>query len=135
MRLFTLAFFLTIALDQLSKAFASAAGWETFLNSGISLALLGDQAQIIIILLTVGVLAVLSLSYGSYWARNPFIAALFFGGSVSNLIDRLWLGGVRDWIHLPVINISNNFADLAIFASIMIMLWQSRKGRNEYEEI
>lgn len=122
-----------MVLDQLSKYLTAGFGHRVYLNPGISFAWLANEAQAIVILLTFGLIVFLSLKYGYFWAKHPVAAGLFFGGAFSNLIDRLILGGVRDWIPVPFLPFQNNLADLAIFASLIMMIWYLYQG-GENEE-
>lgn len=51
--------------------------------------------------------------------------ALLVGGGLSNWLDRWWFGGVRDWMEIPFIGLSNNLADYAITAAVLIWLWKN----------
>lgn len=56
---------------------------------------------------------------------------LFIGGAVSNIIDRIYFGGVRDWFPIPFVGLRNNLADWAIFLAVFLSVVQlaSRKGK------
>lgn len=50
---------------------------------------------------------------------------------MSNLLDRLVYGGVRDWLTVPVLGLKNNLADWAIVGAIVwygIMLKRLSEG-------
>jgi signal peptidase II len=60
--------------------------------------------------------------------------SLVLGGAVGNLIDRLWLGHVVDFIqvyygdwYFPAFNI----ADSAITVGAVLLIWDSLFGRRE----
>lgn len=52
--------------------------------------------------------------------KYPIILGLFQGGAVSNVLDRLVYGGVRDWLAVPILGLRNNFADWAI---VIALVW------------
>jgi lipoprotein signal peptidase len=54
---------------------------------------------------------------------HPRVIGLFLGGAVSNIIDRVFFAGVRDWMTLPVLMVKNNMADWAIFLAVVWLLW------------
>lgn len=62
--------------------------------------------------------------------KNPKSCNLFLilGGAISNLLDRLFIGCIMDWINLlswiPVFNV----ADVAISLGIIGFFWQSKKS-------
>lgn len=65
-------------------------------------------------------------------ARAWFALACLIGGGLGNLIDRLLLGGVTDYIHLlPVRFPVFNFADICITLSIGYLMIQMLRGRLE----
>ncbi len=55
---------------------------------------------------------------------SRYIFAFFLAGTLGNLIDRVWLGGVRDFILVfdwfPVFNI----ADVLLNIAIVIWIWE-----------
>lgn len=48
--------------------------------------------------------------------------SLFLGGALSNIADRLWLGGVRDWLVIPGTRLYNNLADYAIAVAVIWLI-------------
>jgi signal peptidase II len=70
--------------------------------------------------------------FRSIWQRHPLESGVLFGAAVSNLVDRLVFGGVRDFLPLPIVYIQNNIADWlvcgALFAIATEQIWQ-KKGR------
>ena len=60
---------------------------------------------------------------------NKMLLALFVGGSMSNIIDRIFYGGVVDYINLFNISIIN-LADIAIVSSLICISWQFLNKKN-----
>jgi signal peptidase II len=60
--------------------------------------------------------------------------ALFLSGGVGNLIDRLWLGFVRDFMNVGIGSLRTgifNVADMALMAGAAMLLIVNLKGRSE----
>jgi len=67
----------------------------------------------------------LALIYWRAYLSGPLLAWCLVGaGAVSNLLDRLWRGGVVDYIHLPGGGIIN-LADLMILGGMVWVLLSS----------
>lgn len=111
---FTVSFILLVFLDQGTKYLASS----VVINTGVSFGLFSSS------LLTLGLVGIL-ISIAILWGKvisvqSPVAAGVFFGGAVSNIVDRLFYGGVRDFLSVPVLNVRNNIADWAI---ILALFW------------
>ncbi len=111
-----------ILLDQVSKAVVSR--WDgVSLNTGVSF---GWFEQVPVPLLVLGLVLI---ALGAWWLvrtyfKDQFLAmGLLLGGAVSNLLDRVFLGGVRDWLAIPGTRLYNNLADYAIGLAILLLLW------------
>lgn len=122
---------LLVGLDQLSKQVAAHFKLVR-INPGASFGW-GDQLGSYLLL--TGVILVLIASWfflanikSNYWAFVLFIA-----GGISNAIDRFLLGGVRDWLWVPVLNLQNNLADWFIVVGLIFFLFEIlvRKPRLE----
>lgn len=50
--------------------------------------------------------------------------ALLVGGGLSNWFDRVFLGGVRDFLVIPGTPLKNNLADYALTLSVVVWVWQ-----------
>ena len=130
---------LTLAADQLTKALivASFVHGESLpllppllcltyvQNTGAAFGLLKGQ-QLLFILLAGGVIVYLprTLLVGRHLtAATVWGSALILGGAVGNLLDRLRLGYVIDFIDVhvwPVFNVG----DSAITIGVALLLWQ-----------
>ncbi len=141
---------LTLFLDQLSKVLVSiffnidekieviknffaihfvknyGAAWSLFSNHGTILILISIIALIIII-------------YYMYNfkknKRNILAFGLLIGGIIGNLIDRIFLGYVRDFLSFQIINYSYpifNLADVFIVVGIFLLIIAIIKGEDRY---
>ena len=135
---FILVFFISIAVDVVTKALASALmepGSSITLiphvlsitytkNSGAAFGLFAGSGQIVFWSALVIVVLMLIWFFSSQQQKNvwTFIAlGLMIGGAVGNLIDRIFMGKVVDFIDVgwwPVFNV----ADIEIVAGVIILI-------------
>jgi lipoprotein signal peptidase len=115
-----------VGLDQATKLAATlaAAGQTSGLvvpvhNPRFSLGLAGAPLAIMALLMAVGILAAGGYSlHAAHRGRLPaWVPGLLVGGASSNLLDRLLLGSVRDFLATPWAVI--NLADLAVLAAVI----------------
>lgn len=109
-----------LVLDQTTKFLFQS---QTQLNRGISASLLSSVSPFVLITLVMAILVFLGWWGRQFWQRNPVSAGLLFGGGLSNLVDRLLIGAVRDWLLIPVLGWKNNLADYAIALAVILLLW------------
>lgn len=107
MRLFII--FLVIFLDQCTKFFFGGQ-----INQGVSFSLLLIH-PLILICVQIAFLVMVWRIMRSYHV----CVGLIIGGGISNVIDRICIGGVRDWITLPIVGLHNNIADWAIISGLI----------------
>ncbi len=120
------AFLLALVADQVTKHVASLRGIVE-INPGISFGFFSG------FWLT---LALIAFFFSFYqwschtWQRSyPLLMGLLLGGALSNIVDRLVLGGVRDFLPLPFLqflslpfaDIKNNLADWFIVVSLLLI--------------
>lgn len=102
-----------VCLDQVSKHWAQSLG-RSWLNTGISFGWFDSLPSLPMMVLTGGMW--LGIAY--YLVKSPHLHSvgrgLVIGGGLSNVSDRLLWGGVRDWIPVPGLNVTNNLADYAL---------------------
>ena len=83
-------------------------------NTGIAFGLFADSTSVVIVLTAVAI-ATLIVCYARSGRRHPLLpvaVGLVLGGSVSNLVDRLRLGYVTDFLDLdywPAFNLADTF--------------------------
>ena len=118
MRVRLLFIFLIVLLDQGTKYFFGGQ-----INLGVSFSFL----QISPIILVAMQLVLLFLV--ARMMRSNICVGLILGGGISNLVDRVLFGGVRDWMTLPVLGLHNNLADWAIVLGLIWcgILWRYDK--------
>ena len=138
-----------LVLDQASKAWARGSvprshevtvlsGWLWFrlqTNTGATLGLLSGYNWLLIVLTLVVVLAVGMLVLRSNAVGALGVAALgaIAGGGSSNLLDRIRLGSVTDFIEVHLWPTNFNLADAAIRVGVALfivaLLQEFRRGR------
>lgn len=117
-RKFWAAIVIVILLDQVSKFFLSDSIGSVITNQGISFGLLASYDKIIVLVIVAALIIVLKSSQ-QLINQHPVLMGLFVGGGVSNLIDRLLFGAVRDWMPLMFFGLRNNLADWAIAVGVV----------------
>ena len=137
---------LVILADQASKAWANdvlAASWiqvtgffslVLLRNTGSAFSFLADAGgwqKLLFSAVAIGVSAAMAAVIWKHSAEKlaPAAAALVLGGAIGNLIDRLMLGSVTDFIdlhigdiHWPAFNIADSASVLGVIFFILIEL-------------
>lgn len=73
---------------------------------------------------SITVLFLIIISYLTFNKKiNPWVGIFLIAGCVGNFIDRLWLGGVRDFIRLGFGAVFN-IADVYITIGVILALWK-----------
>lgn len=111
-----------LAADQATKAITHhlpvpAGGWlQPVDNPDLLMSLhLGDPFPVTVLIVAALVgFSVHLLHLARHGTLPVWVAGLLVGGAVSNLLDRILLAAVRDWVALPWVVI--NLADLAVAA-------------------
>lgn len=133
-----------LALDQLSKHTIGTSiqpGQDKALipgvlhlvrvrNTGVAFGFLGGGGALVYILEAVALVALivyLSLRPGRPWLWLP--TGMLLGGAIGNLIDRVALGSVIDFIKLPHWP-AFNLADMAITFGVIILVLVVEAGRS-----
>lgn len=115
-----------ILVDQVSKVIAGKLGLLLLNRGGV----LGWGRSGWWVVGGVLVLVLLGRLIGSTQEklRIKFMYWMILVAGFSNLVDRLVLGGVRDWICYPVISVCGNLADVVIVGSVVILgYWQVKE--------
>lgn len=112
-----------VAADQISKAWASWAGW-VHLNQGISFTLLSSAPSWFVNLLVGAILLAIVLMVWSWRQhRHGYWLVAVLAAGFSNWLDRVLYGGVRDWLVVPVLHLKNNLADWYIAGSLVMLVF------------
>jgi signal peptidase II len=115
-----------IFIDQLSKHWASLSG-QTQINTGISFGLLAGP---LLTLLLIAFFIMFCFWSFKYWRVYPVAWGLLLGGAASNIVDRLVLGGVRDFLPLLFWGLKNNLADWSIVLSLLYLAFSQQKKQS-----
>lgn len=108
-----------LILDELVKTIALARGWPYVINSGFAFGL-GEEVwswAFLILLLAITI----DCAKRGWRAPDLFIVS----GGVGNVIDRLWVGGVVDWITLGTMWF--NLSDVLISVGVLWIFLSSMK--------
>jgi len=137
-RYFFLGIFVLIA-DQWSKNVAMKEGIATINRAGTlglqltDFSLLGLSPNFFWLLVSLLIVGFVVVSMSKWRPEERNWGHLIVAAGLSNLIDRLFYGGVRDWIDLPLIAFRNNLADILLLASIVGLIMSSYLFKKDYE--
>lgn len=106
---------LVLLLDQVSKAVFIS----NHINTGGVFGIGKDWAWVIFSLIALMVLGWVLLKSEKVIERYGLVMILASG--LSNLIDRIFLGGVRDFIYWPILNVYGNVADLLLTIGVVVV--------------
>lgn len=120
---FFLPFSVIVCLDQLTKLWARGQG-IVVINQGVSFGFGSKGSVWFFVLLTIFILAALFSLFKEIWKKNFFVYGLLCGAAISNVIDRIWWGGVQDFLPLKLLRLQNNVADWVIFGCMAWIGWQ-----------
>jgi len=134
-----------IAADQLTKAIVTSrlALWDEVhvvgplsihhvQNSGIAFGLFASATLVVILLTTVAVAWMLYF-FARSGGRHPVLPialGLVIGGSVSNLVDRVRLGHVTDFLDLkfwPAFNLADSFIVVGVAILLLTLVATDRR--------
>jgi signal peptidase II len=102
-------------------------------NSGIAFGLFASATSIVILLTSVAVAWMLYF-FARSGARHPVLPValgLVIGGSVSNLVDRVRLGHVTDFLDVrywPAFNLADTFIVVGVAALLLALVLSDRKA-------
>jgi signal peptidase II len=103
-------------------------------NSGIAFGLFQNSAAVVTLATTIAV-AWMLLYFGRSGSRHPVLPTalgLLIGGSVSNLVDRLRLGHVTDFIDFswwPAFNLADTFICVGVAILVVTLVRADREPR------
>jgi signal peptidase II len=103
-------------------------------NSGIAFGLFASATLVVIILTTVAVgwMLIFFARSGSRHPVLPVALGLVIGGSVSNLVDRVRLGHVTDFLDLkfwPAFNLADSFIVVGVAILLLALIAADRAPR------
>jgi signal peptidase II len=103
-------------------------------NSGIAFGLFASATLVVIILTTVAVgwMLIFFARSGSRHPVLPVALGLVIGGSVSNLVDRVRLGHVTDFLDLkfwPAFNLADSFIVVGVAILLLALIAADRSPR------
>lgn len=141
-----------VLVDQISKwlilkASPILAGDVFFLHVGIRWVLNKHFAFSVpapLWMIAIVVLAVLALVARRWWQEvrtglaSSYALALVLGGALGNIIDRVRLGGVQDWLEVGIVGWSTssfNIADILIVLGVLVWVYLSRKRESKALEL
>ena len=94
-------------------------------NQGISFGWLPNNGWFIVNLIIIIVVVFIILIKGTELG-----GLLILSGGLSNFIDRLWRGGVVDWIRIPLFFWSFNLADVMITMGVILLILNQNESKN-----
>ena len=108
-------------------------------NSGIAFGLF-SQATAVVIVLTGIAIAWMLFYFARSGARHPVLPValgLVIGGSMSNLVDRVRLGYVTDFIDLrwwPAFNLADSFIVIGVLVLLVALMLAEREPRQKLRD-
>jgi signal peptidase II len=120
-------------LDQLSKVVVREQG-NYSINTGTIFGVFKDNNQLFIFI-TMAVIAALLYYYYTLKEKNKITTAavaLITAAGLSNLSDRIFLGGVIDYINLKIWP-SFNIADTALILGAALLIFEKYKSTAEHK--
>lgn len=108
MRLRFLLILCVLLLDQSTKHFFGGQ-----LNTGVSFSLFQFSPIVLV------AIQLVLLVCAAWMMHHDVSAGFILGGGISNMLDRVFYGGVRDWMILPILGLQNNLADWAIVGGLV----------------
>lgn len=123
-----------IALDQSVKVIDNFFSVTHTNNYGAAWGIFANQ-QIFLILITIILLGIIFryMNTFKYTKRNLLAFILLLGGTSGNLMDRLFLGYVRDFIDFKIFNYNFpifNLSDISIFIGVVLLIISIYKGED-----
>lgn len=113
-----------ILLDQGTKAIAQTSG-DVVVNPGISFGVFPGGVSTAVMVLVAGTVFLLVKRL----SLSKTGESVFVGAAVSNLIDRILVGGVRDFLPVPFTPLKNNLADwILVFSLVLFVRSLLRRG-------
>lgn len=118
---------LIILADQVSKSLASPGIKNPGLPFGI------DLPGFLDFYLVAGLLAIFVSLYVFYFRKLSWGFVLVTSGALSNLLDRIYFGYVRDLINIGIATM--NVADVLIWLGIALLVVNNAKLKNQNDKL
>ncbi len=103
-------------------------------NSGAAFSILLNQTALLIVvaLVVIGVIIYVDRRYAHHQLRLQIALGLLLGGALGNLIDRIRLGYVIDYVYIEAIHYPVfNFADSCIVVSVIYLVFRAWRARDQ----
>ncbi len=121
----------SIVPDGFIPFLGSQVGLTHILNTGASFGMLpGKNFFLVIVAVIMGAALLIWRKDLAPWKGGDVLIGFILGGVLGNLIDRLWLGGVTDFLKVgpwPAFNVADSTLTLGIIGLICITLLNERK--------
>ncbi len=108
-------------------------------NDGAAWSLLANKSEFLIIITLLAIFIIYRYMYNfKHNKRNNIAFGLILGGIFGNLIDRICLGYVRDFLSFKIFGYSYpvfNFADTFIVIGVFLLILAILKGEDKIERI
>lgn len=150
-KIFGLSVFILI-LDQVSKSILETViGFQKSIivvknffylhivhNAGGAWSIFDNHSWIFIVVSFLAIIVLLKFMFNfKKNKRNNLAFGLLFGGIVSNLADRIFLGYVRDFLDFQIFSYDFpvfNLADVAIVLGVFLLMIAILKGEDKYDK-
>lgn len=139
-----------IVLDQLTKMYFFGKSFsligdflwiDSSFNTGAAFSMMSGARWFFILVAIISSIVIIYLLFSKRWhltITNKIALSMILGGAIGNVIDRIWLYGVRDFIYFKSINYAIfNFADtfvtiggVLLVASVIIEVIISATKKN-----
>ncbi|MFC1653270.1 signal peptidase II [Patescibacteria group bacterium] len=115
-KLFLFTLFSLIGLDQVTKYF-----FYKQINFGGVFGV--GQGWSWVLLMAASLFVVLFFFLNSSNKFEKWGLVIIMSSGISNMTDRVIMGGVRDFIYWPTLDVYGNFADLMLFVGVCLVVW------------
>ena len=118
--------FLVLLLDQISKYYVITYHYPYLLNPGIAFSIpLANSIVSIIVIIVIFWLYNFWLNLRTRSLVSSIAMGMIVGGALGNLVDRIHLGAVIDFIKVPYWP-TFNVADSAVSIGVILLIWVMR---------
>lgn len=135
--IFPIIAFALVLIDQVSKHWAIGTG-DYLLNTGISFGLLKGANEIMIVIASLAlILFIYLLAFKAEEFHSHAGLLLLIAGTAGNLIDRVTIGAVVDFIRVgsfPVFNVADAYLTIGVVVIIIATLIAERKAKKSNVE-